>query len=396
MITLPFGIALQNLANFAGLIIISITAFKIKGWRENFASIPKSLKLAWLFLVLFILCEITGGILNTNVNNHLGSYIAGRLSLVIFPFAITMLGGKSAFKSLKSKKKIFIGILSFWCIILVSQFFHSWGIRQAELVSYGNRPEGFYSNALTTAYVLFIIFPFIGTQFFTKRNTYWAISFALILTSIAVNNSRTIIATAALIIGFNILFYLRGKVRLLTVVGGLVVGGVILSTNNPISFRLKNLFNQSEKVTYRGYSDHRLVFWDIYTDMIKEKPFFGHGPKLTRDYHVPYYDARGFNDFEKKYEAHNQLLQVAGNSGLLGLTFFVLWTLFTLKSIYSCTQDMSLRLAFMQTILGFMLAGLTQNAFQDAEVRQAYMLLCVGIVMFSSSPLKKLGGTEGQ
>ena len=118
--------------------------------------------------------------------------------------------------------------------------------------------------------------------------------------------------------------------------------------------------------------------------MIKERPFFGHGPKLRSAYHKPYYEARGFGDFEKQYSAHNQYLQAAGNNGLIGLFGLLGWMITVIISVIKHVPDFKMKVILSQTIVGFMIAGLTQNAIQDSEVRQCFMLLMITCVAFSS------------
>jgi O-antigen ligase len=380
--TIPFGVAVHNLANFVALVVIVPLFFKNRSNLPKFSSVPTEIKLAWACLALYMISAVIGGLLNTDFNNRIGSYLAGRLSLLIFPLLILLMNGKSIFSASQKLRKVFLGVLVFWALILISQFFHSWGVRGTSIVNYGNRPEGFYSNALTTAYVLLFFFPFIFAKALQKRTLYWSIAALSISSALVVNNSRMILTVALLIAASSIVYFIKGKARIIIIAAGVSVVALTLTTKNPISHRVNSLLDQGSNVTYKGYSDHRLVFWDIYTDMIKDKPAFGHGPKLTSAYHVPYYEARGFSDFEKKYSAHNQYLQVAGSSGLIGLAFFLSWIILCYKIVIRHINDPFLKLVSIQTMTGFFLAGITQNAFQDAEVRQALMLFFIAIISF--------------
>ena len=262
------------------------------------------------------------------------------------------------------------------------------GLREAGLVNYGNRPEGFYSNALTLAYTMFLLFPLTINSFLKHKNIYWGLAVLCVTISLIVNNSRMVLAVATLLTSINIFLCLKGRLRNIVLCLGLTIGTLTLVTDNPISNRLDSLLKQSENVTYKGYADHRLVFWSVYIDIIKDGPFFGHGPRLNTDFHTPYYRARGFGDFEKKFSAHNQFLQVAGNAGLVGLFFFLCWITLLGVNIWKNIEDKTLRAILLQSLIGFMLAATTQNAFQDAEVRQALMLMCIFTVAHSSQTPK--------
>lgn len=384
MVTLPAGVAVHNFANFACLIYLILTLKSDNSWKERFNKVPTSIKLAWAFFALFVISGAIGGMLNTAVDNKVLAYIPGRLSMFIFPFFVTCLAGDQIKDILLSRKKLFFGILAFWSVIIISQYFFPWGIRDTSIVSYGNRPEGFYSNALTLAYVLLIIFPFIMVNALTKRTMFWGGSFALISAALLVNNSRMVLAVCLLLAASNVIIFLKGKAKYLTILAGIILCTTVLSTDNPISKRVKSFTEQSEETKYKGYADHRFVFWDIYIDMIKERPFFGHGPKLRSAYHKPYYEARGFGDFEKQYSAHNQYLQAAGNNGLIGLFGLLGWMITVIISIIKHVPDYRMKVILAQTVIGFMIAGLTQNAIQDSEVRQCFMLLMIACVAFSS------------
>ena len=52
--------------------------------------------------------------------------------------------------------------------------------------------------------------------------------------------------------------------------------------------------------------------------MIKDRPIL-HGMHLNKEYREPYYIKLGLKDFIRKYEAHNQYIQTAANSGIPGL-----------------------------------------------------------------------------
>ena len=122
-------------------------------------------------------CSVIGGVLNVEFDNKLTSFIAGRLSILLFPIALLVIRPRINIFDSSKFKTVFIWILTIWGAIFVSQFFYPWGIRGTGIVNYGNRPEGFYSNALTAAYVLFLFYPFLLAKFLTTRNRYWSLAF---------------------------------------------------------------------------------------------------------------------------------------------------------------------------------------------------------------------------
>ena len=87
------------------------------------------------------------------------------------------------------------------------------------------------------------------------------------------NNSRMILAVCLIITATSVLYFTRGRIKIGLIIAGVLITSMTLVTDNPVSNRINTLFEQGENITYKGYKDHRLVFWDVYTDIIRERPF---------------------------------------------------------------------------------------------------------------------------
>jgi putative inorganic carbon (HCO3(-)) transporter len=123
----------------------------------------------------------------------------------------------------------------------------------------------------------------------------------------------------------------------------------------------------------------RIRLWQTSFNMIKDKPILGIGlgnfERLFEKYKVEgYYDIT--------CHPHNDFLNVAVNSGLLGLLAYLwIWIVFlqsTLKSILrNDTNDFSrsARKAGMVAIVGFLIASLLQCYYTDAEVNMLVMFI---------------------
>ena len=103
--------------------------------------------------------------------------------------------------------------------------------------------------------------------------------------------------------------------------------------------------------------------------MVEERPLLGHGINLDATYRTPYYNRIGLADFSKKYEAHNMFLQTLSEGGAIGLTFFILWFAWHLRLAWRVDHRNGGPPIFTATFAAFLLAGLSQNSFQDGEVR---------------------------
>ena len=161
-----------------------------------------------------------------------------------------------------------------------------------------------------------------------------------------------------------------------------VVSAGTLGTENKISNRLKSSFlNAHVKENAKsGVLGERLIFWKAHQEMIKDKPFFGHGPGLTAEYRSKYYEKAGFENYDRPSTAHNQYLQVAVNAGLIGLFFFVAFFIFLFSAIATEIKSKNLRCVLYQIIGLFLIGGITQNAFQDYEVRHTLMVVLTWMI----------------
>ena len=190
--------------------------------------------------------------------------------------------------------------------------------------------------------------------------------------------SRTVQVASLMIILWSVLSQLKGKGRTVAVamLGFMLVSLIIVP--NPVVNKFRKTFSTEGVDRFSEYPDDRLAFWHAHWEMLKEKPFAGHGNIHGATYRKPYYEKIGLADFKKMYEAHNMFLQIAVNMGLFGLLLFMLWLAWHFQKSISLSNA-SHRLAGFQTLTIFAITGLTQNAFQDSEVRTGLTLLTLSI-----------------
>ena len=150
---------------------------------------------------------------------------------------------------------------------------------------------------------------------------FFSILLVVFLLAIFLCSSRIIIVGAAILLSINFVIYMLRKKSFLLVVGGttiIVIMAVVL-TMNPRFVGFKSLQNMET------FHHSRLEAWKSAFDVYKMSPVFGVGigdletmlfnKHLERDYQAGY---------ENKYNEHNQYLQIANASGLLGLSTFLL------------------------------------------------------------------------
>jgi len=118
----------------------------------------------------------------------------------------------------------------------------------------------------------------------------------------------------------------------------------------------------------------RTQIWRANVDMARERPLLGWGYGSYKYVRQPFYDR--YADVDTTAHAHNDFLQTLVDGGALALAAFVAlfvrmlavgWRGFRTTS-EADEPAHSLALATMLAIVGFLVGGLTQYNFGDAEV----------------------------
>jgi len=141
----------------------------------------------------------------------------------------------------------------------------------------------------------------------------------------------------------------------------------------------------------------RSQIWRANLDMIADRPLLGWGYGNYRKFRAPYYQR--YPDADTTAHAHNNFLQMWVDTGVVGLGafLFLFWTI--LRAGWQAYRRLppsaeplrSLALGGVLSIIGFLLGGLTQYNFGDAEVVIVFWVT-VAVVMhvhtrsFENSP----------
>lgn len=385
---LPLGIAAQNLL---GLVASLALLWGIKGKGIPNPQTP-IIKLSSLFALGMILANVISAIINPqNPANHHVAYFLGYLFWITLPFIASIHGPLPAAAQSKASQFLLI-IAAIWALIVASQYIVGWRVEGMTLTSDFTRPRGLYSHPLTLAYVAFLFWPLATNLMFRdpKSLRNW-IFIASIGTILFTTQSRTIQALGILCFLWNGYIALSSVKRWSFLVVSLVLLAGIAMTNNPASEKFREMFSEKGVDRHSHYADDRLAFWDAHYQMVKEKPILGHGYHLNTAYREPYYNNLGLENFRSKYEAHNMYLQVLANGGVIGLSFFLLWIFLQFQLIRRFHNPFG-RKVLLQTLFLFLLSGITQNAFQDGEVRMGLTLFCAIVILFNADQSAKLEG----
>ena len=172
---------------------------------------------------------------------------------------------------------------------------------------------------------------------------------------------------------------------------GIVNGGkgVVAASMSGILIALSLMLatvGMRERVRHVFALEDRRYIWLANIAMIKERPWFGWGYGNYKQFREPYY-AR-YPAAVTHAHAHNNFLQVWVDGGVIALLefFFLLAKILSMGwQAYrtlppACEPVRSLTLGSMVSIVGFLVGGLTQYNFGDAEVVIVFWTM-TGILM---------------
>jgi len=243
------------------------------------------------------------------------------------------------------------------------------------------RSTGFFNAPLTFGnYILLVLPVVIGLSFYsnTRKEKRWLqLSSLIILTAIVFSYGRGV--WLGLIGGLVFMAILRSKKLLLFVVTGIIVGSMFLAflPSSRFTRRVMGTFKSKRSV------GDRIYFLVGSMRIIRDYPITGLGWEGFRIIYPRYKPAEGR---QLACHAHNNFLDVAVDSGLLGLGIF-LWLLITIYKvgfhIFKEFEDgyfKGISWGFLGSFTAFLIAGLSQYNFGDSEVVMLFYFL-LGMVM---------------
>jgi O-antigen ligase len=374
---LPLAVAGQNIgAGVIGALLIAqgIRRGRAAGWTTAFRAQAWPIALGVGLVTALVLATVLNPASPSHDKAALGF---GYLSWVFLPLVAVAAQPTLGAREWRWLYVAVASMAAFWGLLALSQAIWGWHVEGAHVVFGPTRAQGFYSHPLTFAYAALLLFPAgaIAVMRTPRDWAAWALlgGIGVVLVTTA---SRTVQATAVLVLLANVFLYVRRERRWrLVAIVGLAVGAALAA---PTESSRKIVDTLSGGFDVRsGYPDDRLAFWHANGLMFLERPVLGHGDHLTKAYRAPYYERIGLGGFERQYEAHNAYLQVAVNAGLIGLALYAAWFAWYLRRMGRDARRSAASMAAWQAIAALCVASLTQNAWQDAEVRFALTLVTV-------------------
>ena len=381
VISYPLGIGAQTLVAVVSISFIFYQYFR----RGPMADAPKltvggewwPLGLALAFLGWGLVSDFLNPVVNMQWEHPVGY-----LSWALLPWLVAVLRPRWDESQLKKITTVAAIVVGLWGLVVLSQSIWGWRIAGVSFVSDLTRPRGFYSHPLTLAYASLLLMPLaLRWPYMEPRNPRaWVFSLGVGL-AIATTYSRSVLAVTAVCLFWNVLT-IKTRFRPLLIAICLVGGGLAMVTENPLSLRFHRMLSEKGEDRMSDYPDDRLAFWHAHWEMIKERPFVGHGGPMDTAYRVPYYEKLGLGDFERQYEAHNEYIQVLADKGIIGLVLFFTWLGWLWIQIRHLPEGHA-RSICSQTFCFFLLACLSQNGFHDSEVRTGVTLFSVAVLIYS-------------
>lgn len=169
--------------------------------------------------------------------------------------------------------------------------------------------------------------------------------------------------------------FFRGRKFFLRVILGVLLLLLIIYIIEPTSWdRIKEISLSKDQA-----QSTRIRLWQTSINMIKDKPIWGIGlgnfGKLFDKY-------KAEGTYDTICHPHNDYLNVAVNSGLLGLLAYLsIWTVFlysTIKKIMKRKENdfgYTMQVGGVIAIFAFLVAGLLQCYYSDAEVNMLVMFI---------------------
>lgn len=237
---------------------------------------------------------------------------------------------------------------------------------------------GFFRNYLTFAHAM--IFPLAWAGAFAVAGSVTA-AVAAVLVAFAIIFSTARGVWLAAIAGGALLAGLSGRRGVLLLGAAAVVATIAVAWSAGLRQQAAPIF------TLSGENTARLEIWRANLDIIHDHPLLGLGFGHYRGPAAPYYDRHP--EADRRSHAHSNVLQVAAEAGLLGLAAFCLMFAVILRRGFEAIAsthspgEWATVVGACTGMVTFLLAGLTQYSFGDAEVAIGMWLTTAVLMRFA-------------
>jgi O-antigen ligase len=345
-------------------------------WRRRMYSFRLNsypVRLFILFIVFYV-WQLVGIFYSDNIKTGWNIFFS-RLSMFLFPFVL-VIPGEMVLKNIKLLLKLFAGSTTIFILCCFAYAFYNSISFQNGVLIYNSQPfEGYLMSYFHGSYfsinqhpsylsMYVIISVFIAFESWFDRKTgisqrvVWLIVAIFLLISIYFLSSRSGILAIVLLAPFYFLYKLRrkgkGKGLIIALSFSLTIYALfpILRSNERVGIVLNAFSDGSFKLN--AVQDERLLIWRCTLRIIRKNLIFGIGTGSVKTELMKEYQRIGNKDLiEKKYNVHNQFLEVFLENGFIGLVFF-LAILVYMMTITFYERNLLYGLFLMMMIIFFM------------------------------------------
>jgi O-antigen ligase len=307
------------------------------------------IKQSSLFLIFYIISVLS--LLYSEDFNHGIKTLEIQVSLIFMPFLLMVLK-KITFKNkMKYLVNTYITGLIVYIIISVIIFFVRWDIKfiQNYLESFSltdltsNFQLSYFQHpAYISMYLLWAIVLVVNRMIHRRNSKSILLDLPIViffLLFIFVLGSRAGILTAFIIAIYYVWKFLRGLPRIFTIavtILALVLTIFLMLKFTRIGDTVNNL-KSSENLN----GDMRIAIWTDAYEVFKEAPILGHGVGDGLELIIEKHRINGIADaYQYKFNAHNQFLETATQTGLIGLLSLILILVVPLINSISSRQEL--------------------------------------------------------
>jgi O-antigen ligase len=371
-----FSISLTQISCGVGGLTWMAKCYLTRSWGEQVFP----LKIPFFLFVLACLVAVIGAV------DFLGSYksLKRLLEILIFFWVINCI------ESEEQREKLSLLLIVSATLSTLTAFYTSWETG----ITIGARAEGTMSVYMTYAGLLMLALLIAsGKLIFAPKENKW-LYFACILLAFCLLLTFTRQAWLGVFTGLIFLVWFRKKSLLWFMPA--ILGIIFLISPANIKQRIDSLTNLKDQNL-----QIRLILWQGGWMIFKDHPLTGCGFKCVDAVHQDYPDPGAHSErlrgyFKRLRGLHNNFVQLAVDTGLFGLVSWIsIWVVYFMtlyRWLVSAPGNFAYRRYAMGSaaaVAGFLVAGLFETNFYDAEVS---MLL----YFIMALPLSRLSNEGGR
>jgi O-antigen ligase len=343
-----FSISLTQISCGVGGLAWMTKCYLTRSWEKQ--TFP--LKVPFLLFVLACLVAVVGAV------DFSSSYksLKRLLEILIFVWAVNCITSE------KQREKLTLLLIASATLSVLTGFYTAW----ENGITISARAEGTMSNYMTYAGLLMLAFLVTsGKLAFDPKKYKWFYP-AILLMAICLLLTFARQAWLGVVGGLFFLIWFRKKSLLWFIPA--ILGIIFLISPAPIKHRIYQITDLND------YNlQIRLALWQGGWLVFKDHPLTGCGFKCIDAVNQDYPDPTG--NIKKLRGLHNNFIQLAVDTGLFGLVSWIsIWVVYFMtlyRRLVSMPDNSANRrdtMASAAAVIGFLVAGLFETNFYDAEV----------------------------